>query len=108
MSVEGKKHILSSACTKWRQFKFKWRTKFLNPLEDRRPLFENPPKNYPFIKKDVWNAFVNRYSSPKFQEWSRLQSERAKSNEYQHHSSKHGFVNVEEKIVSVEYLVLHR
>ena len=53
MPVEGKKHILSSACTKWRQFKFKLRTKFLNPLEDRRPLFDNPPKNYPFIKKKM-------------------------------------------------------
>ena len=51
--------------------------------------------------------YVSRYSSPEFQEWSRLQSERAKSNEYRLHSSRHGFVNVEEKIVSVEYLVLH-
>ena len=38
----------------------------------------------------------------------RGQSEREKSNEYKHHSSRHGFVNVEEKIVSVEYFVLHR
>ena len=51
MPVEGKKHIFSYACTKWRQFKFKLKTKFLNPLEDRRPLFDNPPKNYSFIKK---------------------------------------------------------
>ena len=107
MPVGGKKHILSSAYTKWRQFKFKLRTKFLNPLDDRRPLFDNPPKNYPFIKKLCMDAFVRRYSSPEFQEWSRLQSERAKSNEYRHYSSRHGFVNVEEKIVSVEYLVLH-
>ena len=59
------------------------------------------------VTKDAWNAFVSRYSSLEFQEWSRLQSEKAKSNEYRHHSSRHGFVNVEEKIVCVEYLVLH-
>ena len=112
MPIEGKKHILSSACTKWRQFKFKLRKKILNPFQDRRPLFDNPPKNYSFIKKkkkkDAWNAFVSRYSSLEFHKWSRLQSEKAKSNEYRSHSSRHGFVNVEENIVSVEYLVLHR
>lgn len=107
MPVEGKKHILLSACTKWRQFKYMLRIKFLNQLEDMRLSFDNPPKFYPFIKKDAWNAFVSRYSSSEFKEWSKLQSERAKSNEYRHHSARHGFVNVEEKIVSVEYLILH-
>ena len=49
--MEGKKSILASASTKWRQFKYKLATKYILDYVDTPHKFEKPPPMYPFIRK---------------------------------------------------------
>lgn len=99
---EGKKAILASACTKWRQFKYKLATNYINNYVDKPLMFAKPPPAYPFITQKSWKIFVAKRLSDDFRTLSTEQSNKSKKIKYRHHLSRRGFANVAADLVSIE------
>ena len=54
-----RKLVISSAGSKWRDFKCTLTRKYIIPYLDNPEMLEFPPDDYHSISKDDWDKFVN-------------------------------------------------
>ncbi|XP_040367479.1 uncharacterized protein LOC112180552 [Rosa chinensis] len=95
---ELKKMVISSAATKWREFKSKLTNMYIIPYMDEPELLENPPDDYRSITKDTWHQFVADRLSATFQEIREAQIAKRKENKYPHRMSRKGYANLMEEL----------
>ena len=67
VDVNSRKLALSSAGTKWRQFKYKLAKQWVLPFKDTPDQLKKPPKEYNFIRQGEWETFVAFRLSENFQ-----------------------------------------
>ncbi|KAM5584806.1 hypothetical protein ABKV19_004254, partial [Rosa sericea] len=95
---ELKKMVISSAATKWREFKSKLTNLYIIPYIDEPELLENPPDDYQSITKDTWHQFVADRLSTSFQEIREAQIAKQKENKYPPRMSRKGYANLMEEL----------
>ena len=64
---ECRRLVIASAANKWRDFKSKLTAKYIIPFLGEPEKLENPPDDYRFIKKPVWDIFVATRITDTFQ-----------------------------------------
>ncbi|KAL5569746.1 hypothetical protein UlMin_026321 [Ulmus minor] len=68
VDVKARKLALSSAGSKWRQFKYKLAKNWILPFKDNPEKLRKPPKEYNFISPKEWETFVAIRLSAKFED----------------------------------------
>ncbi|XP_073137196.1 uncharacterized protein [Henckelia pumila] len=94
-----KKGCLSSANTKWRQFKTYLTQTFILSKLDKPEELNEPPTGYG-IAQDDWSSFVISRMSDDFTKLSEKQKERRKQNLYPHHLARKGYARYAEEIAN--------
>ncbi|XP_062006048.1 uncharacterized protein LOC133723246 [Rosa rugosa] len=98
VAPESKKLVLTSAGTKWRQFKTYLTNKHVLPYLGKKKKLRKPPKQYAFVGLQPWKEFVTQR---KTEEWLKLnndQRERVKKRKYHHRLSRKGYIGLEEEL----------
>ena len=62
----AKKRVLSSAATKWKQFKSRLSTRHIIPFKNNLEMLLKPPSVYNFITHKEWDGFVALRLSAKY------------------------------------------
>ncbi|KAK9939472.1 hypothetical protein M0R45_016167 [Rubus argutus] len=66
LGPENKKMVLTSAASKWREFKSRLTTNYIVPFKDNSDMLQFPPDDYGFIRPDHWTEFVAKRTSKTF------------------------------------------
>ncbi|XP_073123545.1 uncharacterized protein [Henckelia pumila] len=94
-----KKGCLSSASSKWRQFKTHLTQTFILSKLDKLEELNEPPIGYGIAQND-WNSFVISRMSDDFIKLSEKQQERRKQNLYPHRLARKGYARYAEEIAN--------
>lgn len=66
LGPENKKMVLTSAASKWREFKSRFTRNYVVPFKDDPDMLRFPPDDYRFINADHWTAFVAERTKESF------------------------------------------
>ncbi|XP_073286360.1 uncharacterized protein [Primulina huaijiensis] len=94
-----KKGCLSSANSKWRQFKSHLTQTFISNKVDKPEELDQPPTGYG-LARDDWISFVMTRMYDKFIEVNDQQKKRRKKNIYPHRLARKGYARFAEEIAS--------
>ncbi|KAK9933083.1 hypothetical protein M0R45_020292 [Rubus argutus] len=98
LPLESKRMVLTSAGTKWRQFKTMLTRKYVLPNLGRKRKLRKPPRQYNFVGLDPWKKFVRERKKPEWLTLHNEQSERVGKRKYPHRLSRLGYIRLEEKL----------
>lgn len=128
LGPENKKMVLTSAASKWREFKSRLTSNYIVPFKDDSDMLQFPPDDYGFIRPDHWTAFVAKRTSKTFlvcciyrlsinttliiinliylilQELRKAKQITRYKNKYPHRMSRKGYAGLEEELVSFDIL----
>ncbi|XP_057806813.1 uncharacterized protein LOC131021574 isoform X3 [Salvia miltiorrhiza] len=94
---DWKKKCLTSANTKWRQFKSYLYKTYIIPFHDQPELLYHPPPEY-IIPQDDWKDFVITRMSEESRKKSQELTATRKQNVYPHHVSRKGYAGLREEM----------
>ncbi|KAM5584864.1 hypothetical protein ABKV19_004300, partial [Rosa sericea] len=98
VAPESKKLVLTSAGTKWRQFKTYLTNKHVLPYLGKKKKLRKPPKQYAFIGLQPWKEFVTQRKTEGWLKLNNDQRERVKKRKYHHRLSRKGYIRLEEEL----------
>ncbi|XP_040369464.1 uncharacterized protein LOC121051309 [Rosa chinensis] len=98
VAPESKKLVLTSAGTKWRQFKTNLTNKYVLPYLGKKKKLRKPPKQYAFVGLLPWKEFVSQRTTEAWLKLHNDQSKRVKKRKYHHRLSRKGYIGLEEEL----------
>ncbi|VFQ73125.1 unnamed protein product [Cuscuta campestris] len=88
---------VTSANSKWKQFKSTLTCKYILPFRDEPERLRTPPEDFSFLEKNHWDIFVADRLSPEFLKVHDEHVKRVKENKYPHRLSQKGYANLEQE-----------